>query len=302
MLIEDSEFELWIPSLELLFLQSFEKSPPRGLIEWRYLLGPVDRILFAFEMQNERLISSYSLSPQVMCDEGVQFETALSMTTMTHPDFQGRGLFPKLASELYASIEESFGFAYGFPNPKSRGIFSKKLGWESIYEVPTLVLREGKGVVSSRVKECTRIDRPIQEPTWLESFVHVCRDNNYVNWRFSTHPSNKYTMFTIEEQGNVVSYAVVKQFHESWDLVDFVPQDDSDAGEILSHIIESAMSSGTNQINTWHPIHSPFRILFEKTGFSNEGPVTYFGGRSLNKQVPRDWSRWYVQMADSDVY
>lgn len=302
MLIECGALSSWIPKLEDLFLKSFERLPPIGLLEWRYLRGAVDRTLFATEMRDGRIISSYSLSPQILSFNGDIFEAALSMTTMTHPNFQGQGLFPKLAAELYESVGKTFGFVYGFPNSRSHASFSRKLDWASVYEIPTMVIRNGRGELSSKVNKRTWIDLPIQEPPWLESLVHVSRSAGYVNWRFSSHPCNTYWIFTIEDSGWVVSYAVVKQFQDAWDLVDFVPHDLSHAEELLAHVIGSAQSSGLTQINTWHPIHSPFRMLFEKFGFSNEGPVTYFGGRSLSGEIPQEWSTWFVQMSDSDVY
>ena len=302
MLIKHGAFPPLIPELEDLFLKSFEKLLPSGLLDWRYVRGPVDRTLFAIEMRDGNIISSYSLSPSILSFNCDVIDAALSMTTMTHPNFQGQGLFPKLAAELYESVKETLDFVYGFPNSRSHAIFSLKLGWESVYEIPTLVLRRGAGVRSSRVDKCTRVGVPIQEPTWLESLMHVSRSANYVNWRFSSHPCNTYWIFTIEDSGYVVSYAVVKQFQGAWDLVDFVPRDLSQAEELLAHVIWSAQSCGHAQINTWHPLHSPFRMLFEKFGFSNEGPVTYFGGCSLTKKLPREWGTWFVQMSDSDVY
>ncbi|WP_290538037.1 GNAT family N-acetyltransferase [Alcanivorax sp.] len=68
-----------------------------------------------------------------LCDlrvDGKFFFSAQSGDTMTHPDFQGKGLFTKLALKTYDKVRElGVDFVYGFPNESSYPGFKRKLNW-----------------------------------------------------------------------------------------------------------------------------------------------------------------------------
>ena len=61
------------------------------------------------------------------------------MTTMTHPNYEGKGLFVNLAKMVFDKLaKEGYQFVYTFPNQKSHGIFISKLNFIDIGTIPML--------------------------------------------------------------------------------------------------------------------------------------------------------------------
>lgn len=303
MLISSQEFTERIPELDALFQATFHKSLAPGFLQWRYANGPVKDTLFSVELDQDEIVASYSLSPLKIVFNGRKHLAALSMTTMTHPRYQGLGLFSKLANELYSSLSNRYTLVYGFPNAASHPIFVSRLGWQNIYEIPNLVLRPKSGKKSERVTLSREFNDLVSEPNWLGAYTHVVRSPEYISWRFLENPIHNYKIVAILNPSQVGSYAVVKEFRGELDLVDFIPASPSDAEELLDYVSALCLEKGLSQINTWQPVHSPFRSLFERRGFVNEAPVTYFGALPIDPVGEHlNWGNWYIQMSDSDVF
>ena len=127
--------------LESLFLASFGRPLPPGYLDWRYFDNNQEQLWFSIEMDNFDPVASYSAFPVDLVVDGTTCRTAMSMTTMTHPNWRGKGLFPKLARELYTEMETAgISAVWGFPNVNSHPQFNGKLGWRDIYEIPTMTL------------------------------------------------------------------------------------------------------------------------------------------------------------------
>ncbi|NDG65186.1 MAG: GNAT family N-acetyltransferase, partial [Planctomycetes bacterium] len=87
--------------LETLFRASFDRPIPLGYLDWRYFDNSQEQLLFAVEIPDHDPVASYSAFPVDLISDGKTCRTAMSMTTMTHPHWRGKGLFQKLAAELY---------------------------------------------------------------------------------------------------------------------------------------------------------------------------------------------------------
>jgi hypothetical protein len=82
----------------------------------------------AFDGKN--VASYYGVFPIKMVYKGVEYFAAQSGDTLTHPNYQKKGLFTYLAKETYLLAEkENIQFVFGFPNKNSLPGFQKKLNW-----------------------------------------------------------------------------------------------------------------------------------------------------------------------------
>lgn len=71
-----------------------------------------------------KLIAQYAANPLIVRAEGNELTAALSLDTMTDPNYRGRGVFWETSISLYNEMEKNkFFFIYGFPNSKSIGGF-----------------------------------------------------------------------------------------------------------------------------------------------------------------------------------
>jgi len=297
--------------LETLFLASFGRPVDSGYLDWRYVDNDREKLLFSIEMLDELLVASYSAFPVQLVSNGKFYEVSISMTTMTHPDWQGRGLFRKLAAELYLEAEAlQIAAVFGFPNASSHPIFNEKLGWSDIYEIPTMVfhVQEAGNANLSLSPEVRRDDRFLfgyPDPP-ADRLIRVNRSRDYLLWRYAKNPINTYQNYVLLRNGSVSSYIITKLYGEGVDLVDIQALNPEEAGILLRHIAKESFDQGTSRLSCWAPTHHFIHAVLERIGFENEVPVTYFGGRDLMPSaVPPDWlnyKNWYVQMGDSDVY
>lgn len=303
----------WIKArdkLEALFLASFGRQIHPGYFDWRYLDNGHQQILFELEVAHGEPVASYSAFPVSLVCDGKLWQTAMSMTTMTHPSWRGRGLFQKLAEALYGRAATlKFSAVWGFPNTNSHPLFASKLGWSDIYEIPTMTLEVLKADslkfnLSAAVEsdDGFSLNYP-EQPS--DGLIRVHRSKDYLVWRYARNPVNKYRNYVIANDGLASSYVVTKSFGEDLDLVDIQIATPGEARTLLSHVVESSRGLGARRINCWAPTHHFVHFELERLGFGNSAPVTYFGGRDLiSPSVPGlfDHKKWYFQMGDSDVY
>jgi len=100
---------------------------------WLYAANP-DGLALGFDAwDGERLAAHYVCIPARAWVEGQEVMVLLSLNTATHPDYQGRGLFTKLAAMTFeAGAAAGFDGVYGVANANSTPGFVRKLGFQLV--------------------------------------------------------------------------------------------------------------------------------------------------------------------------
>jgi hypothetical protein len=267
--------------------------------------------LFNVELSHESPVASYSMFPVTLTCAGDTFRTALSMTTMTHPDWRGKGFFPTLAEGLYREAAGlGVSLVWGFPNATSHPVFASKLAWRDIYEIPTMSL----DLTASRLADSTRDANVVMDDAFAltydappaDDLIRVERSRRYLEWRYARNPVNVYHNYAIARGDRTISsYIVTKKYEDAVDLVDIQCAGADEANALLRHIVAVCRGDAVRRLVCWAQPHHWTHPVLERLGFQNGAPVTYFGARAIGAQAPRDWPdyrAWYLQMGDSDVY
>lgn len=301
-----------------LFEQTFGKPMSEKFWKWRFLDNPVNKIMIKLMWDQDLLVGHYAASPVCLLHHNTRILTALSMTTMTHPDYAGKGIFSKLAEELYTSEAEKNQLAavWGYPNTNSHYAFIKNLKWNNLESVPTFSL----AVQKIKEKNSNRF-RPIDafssehsaaaEKVTEEYAIRMERSQEYLTWRYSDHPENTYHIF--ECQIDDLTYFVVTKVFSSFEVpgkseVDFVefilPNDEELLASCLSEVRAFYADYDLLKFNLWLPLNDPKHITLEKLGFTNALPVTYFGIKLLNPEYSRllNDKQWDYSLGYSDIY
>jgi hypothetical protein len=299
-----------------LFSVAFGKTMSERYWTWRYLENPfIDDKMIHLMWDGDILAGHYAVSPVMLVIEGENVLTALSMTTMTHPDYAGKGIFTTLANSLYEEINEKYfiDFVWGFPNANSHYGFIKNLKWQDVGVIPFLSKRVD--ISSLNISEEYSVLN-----FFTEEMIHALNDNGaqvrilkckkYMDWRYLTNPSFDYKL--ISAAGGK-AFAVVKfipSFFEKGkmeaDIMEVFCGNDLNNLQrleqgILSYAKEQSLSLVA--VNLWHALSSKSHILFEKLGFKLSGPVTFLSGRSLKQnKVLGDPRSWDISMGYSDVF
>ncbi|EKU83201.1 GNAT superfamily N-acetyltransferase [Massilia sp. UYP32] len=115
-------------------------------LTWLYAANPDGPAVGMDAWDGERLAAHYVCIPQRAWVEGREALVLLSLNTATHPDYQGKGLFTKLAAATFeAGAAAGFDGVYGVANANSTPGFVRKLGFQL---VRPLEARVGLGTLS----------------------------------------------------------------------------------------------------------------------------------------------------------
>jgi GNAT superfamily N-acetyltransferase len=108
------------------------KFTPEALA-WRYRDNPAGAVVGADAWDGDRLAAHYVTCPVEARIDGAPLRGLLSLNTATHPDYQGRGLFTRLAEAAYdQGAEAGFGFLIGVANASSTPGFLRKLAFQDV--------------------------------------------------------------------------------------------------------------------------------------------------------------------------
>lgn len=307
---------------EIAILELFELSFGRKLSfdfwKWRFLSNPEKKIMIKLMWDKDELVGHYAVSPVTLSVGQEKILSALSMTTMTHPGYSGRGIFTDLAEALYEqeSKVSNLKAVWGFPNTNSHYGFIKNLKWKNLEQIPTFTLdcAKLKSIDFSSIKvvgEFCNEHVVSQIKSYSSDSIKVNKSLEYLNWRYLQNPVNKYDLFEFTS-GTEKYFAVTKVFSSFIDKnryeVDLLelsfPADHDLLLQLLNAIKEYYSSHNIWRINLWLSLHDDKHILLEKIGFVNTLPITYSGIRVLDQKLKslETADNWSYSMGDSDVY
>jgi GNAT superfamily N-acetyltransferase len=128
-----------------LFKQVFNAEMPIEYWRWRFGDGNPWGSTIVVAMDGDTMAAHYAVSHQnvtyhgrLPCSDELEHTvlTAQSMTTMTHPDYRGQGLFVKCARMCFEMAkEDGVKLVWSFPNKNSEKTFYGTLGWKRLGNV-----------------------------------------------------------------------------------------------------------------------------------------------------------------------
>lgn len=297
-----------------LFGLAFGKEMTSDYWKWRYKQNPFGiEPMVSLMFDNDELIGHYAVFPvEMIIDSKIQL-SAFSMTTMTHPDHQGKGIFKTLALYLYDYIHVKFGIKliWGFPNLNSHYGFVKNLNWKDVGLLANMKLETlGKFEVNcnAEFEEFSVFTISSSENSNISNQIRINKSKEYLNWRYFSNPDNQY--FGIRDKSNHSCYIVFKYFQfNNREEIDIVEIEFGNNIVILKELIQSVLKVSFDDkkeisgMNLWCNIHSSNYLLFEKIGFKPTLPLTYLGFRDVySTDTNYSLNNWNLTLGDSDVY
>ncbi|WP_061536981.1 GNAT family N-acetyltransferase [Collimonas arenae] len=164
-------------------------------LKWLYCDNPNGRAIGFDAWDDDQLAAHYVCVPTRVKIRGRECNVLLSLNTATHPKYQGKGLFTKLAEMTYdAGASKGFDGIYGVANANSTPGFVRKLGFQLI---EPLEARVGFGALNINMSNASDIQF---ERIWSESSISW-RCNNPNNSVYS-HEDEKSIKFSASAMGN----------------------------------------------------------------------------------------------------
>ncbi len=300
-----------------LFEIVFGKKMSMEYWKWRFLNNPFSKdMLIHLMWEDENLIGQYALSPVEMKVDGKKKKAALAMSLMTHPDYQGMGVFAKLGHSLHEELKSKYGYhmIFAFPNNKTHSHygFVKNLGWKDIAIIPMMSVKSQD--LRFKIGDKTNY-------SLLDSFDGVedeCNNSNkpvrinytpeYLQWRYMDNPSTAYKIIRLDNKNGFAVYKVISSFsgdgNYEIDLMEVVFGNDPRLlSEILNAIIDIEQDIKLNSFNIWKSIFAEDHIWYEKLGFKISQPLNYLSYLDFEDQaLVSDFRNWEIGMGYSDVF
>jgi len=304
-----------------LFKVVFDRKLDLRFWNWRFAENPRGKGIICLMFDNQKLVGHYAVTPTPLWVKGKVYRAAFSMTTMTHPDYCGRGIFSQLASEVYGCCKaKGIKFVFGFPNENSYHGFTQKLGWHgfgrvkgwAIEEIPTHLAGE-HGFTYEELQSCDERVDDLWARARESNNIIVPRTADFFNWRYFHKPDGEYTIYGINDDDGVLQGLLVLKVFRDRDettghIIDILAPDQLDIHQaILRKATEFFAENEVASITCWIPCGSPIAAQLQAIGFFKREWPTYSGAKVLdNTSVdisfvanPRHWS---FTMGDSDVF
>jgi len=302
-----------------LFKSSFNVEFDKKYWNWRFLNNPNSKEVFIVYAENDgQLVSYYAVSPIfLIVGNEKKVKIALSNMTMTHPDYQGQGLFSKLSQLLFNTLKKKgFVGVYGFANINSHYGFRKNLGWKDISVLNIFQLKKDKFQGSSLKEEGSNtyfLEKEIEEVS-KKTIKEFFRTNNLIKlyidyenflWRFHDIPNKHYKAIERYVDNKLRGLLVFKEYNDEIDIMEFwsANNDEKERALELVYTITFIIKKYQRNINLWSNIHSYEHILLEKFGFNEMCFNSYFGFIPfVDATEYLDVRNWHYRFTDSDIF
>lgn len=314
----DIEFRNYISgdekSILYVFKRCFQREMNYNYWKWRYL----DNIYIKGNLINlawdeKELAAHYALSPNRIYINGEKHNAALSMTTMTNLEYQGKGLFTKLARDLFEQNEKTIKVIYGVPNKNSIYGFTNKLEFRMIKEIPMFEgeIKQKRYDIS---RDCiildefdSRFDQLFEDCINNYNIIST-RKSEYLNWRIKSNPENNYKIIGCLEDNKLAGYLVTKIYKEnkiiSGDIVDFLVRNSTVFDKLLNFAMSSFQSDGVRKVNTWCSEPDLIKELNKYNIVETQKSFPFIVRNNSDDYIEEiyDFNNWYITMIDIDLF
>jgi len=284
---------------------------------WRFRDNPAGQYMIKLMWDKDRLIGHYAVSPTNMTVENQQILTAHSLTTMTHPDYGGKGIFKTLSKAMYHDLENNHNCKaiWGFPNNNSHYGFIKRLEWKNLVVLHTLGLdfnQLNPKDIQFKVREICKFDDNHQAfiSSKIRNFaiVNIKNNTSYLNWRFIKKPNSNYFCFEFDHDSSkailiVKPYLLKNIKTHQLNILACYMDDFEHLHDYILHITK-VLKLKFSSITLWQNIFNPDHLEFERQGFVPVLPQTYLASR-VHPSMPTsfsDFRNWDISMSYSDVF
>lgn len=295
-------------------------------IEWQFLNTPSQKKLvdIGVDLVTDKVAAVYAVFPVDFKIGNQKYLGCQSLDTMTDVDYRGKGLFVKLAADVYQKAHaDGLKLVYGFPNGSSIHGFVKKLTWQVLDPVPFLIKPLNSSYFTKKIKPLAwlpnvkiafsgkknshiRIENknefPLEVNRIWERFskniqVAVCRDKTYLDWRYLQKPDEDYQILHAYTDDNkyigLMVYSIKEKHGGKIAYVMeylFDPEFEKEAAELMKATVNACIKANADCILSWCFDHAPNFFHHKKFGFFNMPeklrPIElHFGARAFDPSL-----------------
>ncbi|HAJ56611.1 MAG TPA: hypothetical protein DCL35_02450 [Candidatus Omnitrophica bacterium] len=278
---------------------------------WKYHT-PAGEGRIAVVKEGEKIISSSAMMPLRVHAKNSSLIGWHCLDVATLPQARKRGLFLSTLRALKDSVEEKEIF-FAFPNAKSIPSFLKLDCRENV--ILTTWVNPCASLIRhtfNEIKESNKFgpehDVFIKESLPDGPMLERCSE--YLNWRYTNHPNNRYAIFSYEQNNRCQGFAVARKAHVMGrDLVlvmELWGRNHSIEVKLLKHIAAWTIKQGEKllaMMNTSMPLFFAIQASFLPipSFFLPKRQILVLNARGQKKEYLIK-NKWKIQTGDWDVF
>lgn len=263
---------------------------------WKYLDNPAGQVI-AYEAQHKGEVAGfYGVIPEFYLINGEKVKIYQSMDTMTHPKYQKRGLFTKLANLTYDHIADREGGInlVGIPGSNSLHGFVAKLAWKDIhyfnyifaqrgwFATRSLLQKRDGLTLASVIEGGPALERYFKERESSPKPISNLMSSDFFCWRVLQNPHKGFKVIEARDDKTVVGLCVYtfepEEKRSLVHLLDFSRQSyfKKYTATVLAHLFAE---TGSQFVYTWQPLNQTIYSAYKSCGFIRNplrrGPFSY---------------------------
>jgi hypothetical protein len=252
-------------------------------IQWKYNNNPAGKMVGFVALDGSTVAAFYGIIPEIYLVKGKPVRIYQSMDTMTHPDYQRRGLFSLLAQMTYDYIEKTEGELkiVGIPGSSSYPGFVNKLNWATVHQFSYTFCQKYIFKIRAIGKkktplEFTRIDKMtnslaafLDQRIYTQESIQPLISSTFFNWRVFQNMLKKFIVVEISQNNETIGVCVYTLSQEKRCFIYFLSfLNEKLLGENLTSTIQFLFkSTDSNYIYTWSPLNKSFLFKLRTNGF-----------------------------------
>jgi hypothetical protein len=286
-----------ISELSQMYRHCFNQDVSSDYFLWKYVNNPAGEVV-AYDAKHEQALAGfYGVIPEVFVIDGKHKTVFQSMDTMTHPNYQKKGLFVTLANQTISKIfeENQNTFLFGIPGSNSFHGFVNKLQWKLlhsfsyifinrfIYNFFNLFKRKSKFRIHIIDDFSSREILDFFEEFHSKSKIAQSITPLFLQWKISKNPRKVYHSIALTNDLGVIAAVIIYTLDVSGKcFIDLVcVKNDSDYKPALLAMCDSIFERHphTKYIYTWSPLNINYKNALSSIGFIRNpfkrGPFSY---------------------------
>ena len=282
-------------SLKETFRLCFETEVNKKYFQWKYVDNPMGEVVAFVATDGNTIAAFYGVLPELYTVNGETVKVYQSMDTMTHPNYQRRGLFGTLAKMTYKHVLDTEGALklVGIPGTSSYPGFVKKLEWKDINQFKYLfanrlffktayIFNRGKKIEGKLIKEMNvELAEFLNNRKISHSPIQPLLTSEFFNWRVFQNPLKDFQVLQIKNEGKTVGVCVYTMVEKNRCFINFLSfNDEKSFSEHAGSAIDLLFNETRAQtVYTWTPPNKTLNSAYKKLGFLtnpfDKGPFSY---------------------------
>ena len=254
----------------------------REYLKWQYRDNPAGEAIINIGLNDtkDKVIGQYVIIPAIYKMFNKVDRGTISLNTLTHASYRGKGVFTGLAKAAFRECETKYAFTIGFPNQNSYHGFVTKLDFNTLENVPLLItpitlsiLVQKKtnkilGTISKLFEPIfnksirqviTKKESYVEEVTYdnvheMDGFwnqvqqkynIMATRGSEFIKWRYLDAPCRDYKVYVLKDKHSILGYIVggIQEVSgiKCGMVVDFLVKPDTDIQKI-NMLIDTVMN------------------------------------------------------------